>query len=111
MQSIRLGWFSFYNLLPNITGDNVLAITQAGEPPTDFPASVTFPVGRWTCGLGRVNNVEVRTTDAASGGAAINLNDVRYYLIRSFEGAAGDGSQDGITAVTLDPVTGLLTIE
>jgi hypothetical protein len=67
VQSIRLGWFQMYNLFPNIATDNVLAVTQGGVAPTDFPASITFPVGRWVCGLGRVSNTDVRTVDAAAG--------------------------------------------
>jgi hypothetical protein len=110
VQSIRFGWFQMYNLFPNIQEDeNVLAVFQAGVPPVAFPASVVFPVGRWVCGLGRVTNVDVRTVDTAAGAPSIYLNDIRYFLIRSFEGAVI--ADDAIVAVTLDPVTGLLSIQ
>jgi hypothetical protein len=56
-----------------------------------------------------VTNVDVRAVDTAAGAPSINLNDIRYFLIRSFEGAVV--ADDAIVAVTLDPVTGLLTIQ
>ena len=104
VQSISLGWFSFYNLFPNVLAtndDNILGI----EGPAGVPATITFQEGRWQSGFGRVTNTLVRADNNN------NLNDVRYYLIRSAYGAAVDGSQDAILAVTLDPVNGALTIE
>ena len=108
VQSVGLGSFTMFNLFPNITAttrvltgapDNVLAVT-ADAP---VPAQVVFPEGRWQCGLGRVTNAMVREDNST------NLNDIRYFLLRSYlQDAAED---DCLWAATLDPVTGLLKLE
>jgi len=107
VQSISLGWFSMYNLFPNITAtrllsnalDNVLAVTATGA----VPAQVVFPEGRYQSGFGRVTNTMVRADPYTA------TNDVRYFLIRSYlKTLAAD---DVLLAATLDPITGFLTLE
>ena len=108
VQSVSLGSFSMFNLFPNITAttrvvagvpDNVLAVT-ADE---DVPAQVVFPEGRWQCGLGRVTNIMVRDDNS------INLNDIRYFLLRAYLQDAPE--DDCLWAAALDPVTGTLKLE
>ena len=104
VQAVSLGFFSFYNMFPNIVADvnrgNVLGLDgPAGVPPT-----IEFPEGRWVCGFGTVTHTQVRG-DAANS----NLNDIRWHLIRQALGATT--ADDAMTSVTLDPVTGRLTIE
>jgi len=64
---------------------------------------VVFPEGRYQSGFGRVTNTMVRADAFAS------LNDVRYFLIRSYlQPLAPD---DVLLSATLDPITGFLTLE
>lgn len=103
VQSVSLGFFSFYNMFPNIisgNNNNILGVTG----PAGVPATITFIEGRWVCGFGTVTNTQVRGDTFNS-----NLNDIRWQLIREALGATTP--DDAIEAVTLDPVTGRLVIE
>ena len=103
VQAVSLGFFSLYNMFPNIVNgnnSNVLGITG----PARVPSTINFIEGRWICGFGTVTNTQVRGDSYNS-----NLNDVRWQLIRAGLGATT--SDDAIEAVTLDPATGRLLIE
>ena len=104
VQAISLGFFAFYNMFPNIASSpnnsNILGITG----PEGVPPTIEFVEGRWASGFGTVTNTQVRGDSGNS-----NLNDVRWYLIRQALGATTE--DDAILSDTLDPVTGILTID
>jgi len=103
VQAVSFGFFSFYNMFPNIVSRGKSNILGINGPP-GVPATIEFPEGRWVCGFGSVTNTQVRGDSANS-----NLNDVRWHLIRHALGATtGD---DAILSVTLDPVSGILIID